>query len=142
MPSSIGNSSKRCENFYDFVCEHSEQPQDPKYLKKFLEGNAGINKTKAFLLAETYYNSCMNLDKIRNDGRKEILDVMEKLGGYPLLKDNQTAGKQWNFIETLKAIRNSGLTHNGIIDIIIIIVEHNKNDEKSVMKVMPLSTTQ
>ena len=56
-----------------------------------MQGAIAPTEPKAFRLAKSMYQSCMNREKIEEKGLAPLTDVLKRMGGWPLLE-----GDSWN----------------------------------------------
>eukprot|EP00088_Acartia_fossae_P063834 TRINITY_DN7820_c0_g1_i2.p1 TRINITY_DN7820_c0_g1~~TRINITY_DN7820_c0_g1_i2.p1 ORF type:complete len:771 (+),score=167.12 TRINITY_DN7820_c0_g1_i2:291-2315(+) len=94
-----------CEDFYQFACgnfidnavipDHKSKvgafstvrDKLNERLKKLFEGKGEENEPPVFKSVRSLYKSCMNLDYIEEKSRSEVLEVVSKMGGWPVLGD-------------------------------------------------------
>lgn len=121
-----------CENFYGFACEnyvkntviHDRYGEDAvkfnfknkndEKIRKLLSKKADASEFRAFTLAKTYFNDCLNHDKINLLGKTPLLDKFDELGGWPLLTTdwNETSFIWQDFIDKMY---NLGFVENYLI---------------------------
>jgi len=95
-----------CDNFYDFACgkliEESIIPEHKskvgafdtvrdklnQRLKKLFEDKAESGEPPVFQSVRNLYKSCMNQDHIDENAKSDVLDLVSKLGGWPVLGDD------------------------------------------------------
>eukprot|EP00096_Caligus_rogercresseyi_P006176 TRINITY_DN22445_c0_g1_i1.p1 TRINITY_DN22445_c0_g1~~TRINITY_DN22445_c0_g1_i1.p1 ORF type:complete len:148 (-),score=24.25 TRINITY_DN22445_c0_g1_i1:168-611(-) len=93
-----------CDNFYEFACggfkERSTIPQDAftttrftiqekkmmVQLRDLLEDESLKAEQESIGLAQTYYKACMDNDKIEAQGLDPLKELIEYLGGWPMLQ--------------------------------------------------------
>ncbi|EEB19488.1 endothelin-converting enzyme, putative [Pediculus humanus corporis] len=123
-----------CDDFYEFACGKFERetviPDDKtsvttfseisdklkEQLRTIIETPAETNDAAPFLLAKNLYKACMNKTGIANRGHTPILDILKKLGGWPVLE-----GQSWNpgtfdWKETVYKFRDYGYSVDYFID--------------------------
>jgi len=92
-----------CNDFYEFACgNYVNQVVIPEHktrvgafntvgeklnerLKKLFESKGTKEEPAVFKSIRAFYNSCMDLDHIENNSKAEMLEMVEKLGGWPVL---------------------------------------------------------
>ena len=129
-------ASDPCEDFYQFTCgkylERTVIPEDKgsygafaeardileKDARQLMEGNATA-EWAVFDKARDFYRSCMDEEKIEEDGFAEVRSILKELGGMPLLEgegwDSGEGG--WRWMETVAALAKRGLVYGSIIGV-------------------------
>jgi len=95
-----------CDNFYDFACgkliestvipEHKSKigsfdtvrDRLNQRLKKLFEGEVEEGEPAVFQSVRNLYKSCMDQDHIDENARTDVLELVSKLGGWPVLGDD------------------------------------------------------
>ncbi|GFS75640.1 neprilysin-1 [Nephila pilipes] len=95
-----------CEDFYQFACgkwaQHHELPSDRSYydtfslmkdelkakLRELLEDPASEEDSNATISAKNLYVSCMNERAIEELKEQPLLNLLEELGGWPVISSN------------------------------------------------------
>jgi len=98
-----------CDDFYQFACgnfiEETVIPDDRtrtsmfsilgdklnEQIKGLLSSEIAATEPKPFQLAKSVYQSCMDREKIEERGLEPLKDLLQKMGGWPLLE-----GDKWN----------------------------------------------
>lgn len=127
-----------CEDFYKFSCGNYEKTHvipDEKTslnifvtlgdeltmkLRQILEEPVSEQEIKVFQQAKELYKTCRNKDIIekRNDG--PLLDLLKRLGGFPVLEDNWDE-RSFYWPETVKGLRREGVYVDTIVDMSVSI---------------------
>ncbi|XP_035228766.1 membrane metallo-endopeptidase-like 1 isoform X2 [Stegodyphus dumicola] len=95
-----------CDDFYQFACgrwpQHHELPSDRSYydtfslmkdelktkLKELLEEPISEEDSNATISAKHLYASCMNETAIEQLKEQPLLELLEELGGWPVINSN------------------------------------------------------
>ncbi|KAJ8668518.1 hypothetical protein QAD02_010181 [Eretmocerus hayati] len=95
-----------CDNFYQFACgsfiKNTVIPDDQPSVDTFsmidddlqmqlrtsIEEEIKPNESRAFKLAKTLYQTCMDRSSIEEQGLQPLMEVLEALGGWPVLLEN------------------------------------------------------
>lgn len=127
-----------CEDFYQFACGNYEKTHvipDEKTslnifvtlgdeltmkLRQILEEPVSEQEIKVFRQAKELYMTCKNKDVIEKRGEQPLLDLLKRLGGFPVLEDRWDE-HSFYWPETIKALRREGLYLDTIVDLSISI---------------------
>jgi membrane metallo-endopeptidase-like protein 1 len=98
-----------CNDFYEFACgtfaKETVIPDHKTYegsfsivrdklnerLRKLFEADTKPDEPKIFQSVRKFYSSCMDKDGIEEHGKKALLELVEQLGGWPVVQ-----GETWN----------------------------------------------
>ncbi|KAL5020572.1 hypothetical protein ScPMuIL_003464 [Solemya velum] len=146
----IDSSVDPCVNFYEFVCGNWEKTTNfpdskPKYgsftelsdtvmtrLRELLSHGTGEFKgqnSTAITKAKAYFGLCMDIDTIEKKGKEPLLKLVEQLGSWTVVSDDQWSPENWSLGKALVANHQYGLAalfsmsvsgddHNSSINII------------------------
>lgn len=137
------------------------QDKVQEQLQTILTEEPEENESKPFKLAKIFYKICMNETALnengnRNDiflskifkqnspkfhlfvGIKPMVHILEKYGGWPVVKGNDWHSENWFWLEIIKKI-----SHDGLRDALILtfhIVVDSKNSTRRILAVSLLTT--
>lgn len=104
--SAMDTSANPCTNFFQFACGTWNKihiiPEDRSSISTFevlsdeqqvvlkgvLEESIKTDDNKATIKAKQFYKSCMDLPQIRKIGEGRLKDVLQSLGGWPVITPN------------------------------------------------------
>lgn len=127
MMDKMDESIDPCDNFYQFACgkylQNTILPADKvivdsfstvrdlvqEQLRTIINEEVQANESKPFRLAKNFNQACLNLSIIAERGEKPLADILESYGGWPVVKGDSWSEANWNWIETIKKFRLSGL---------------------------------
>lgn len=115
-----------CDDFYEFSCgnfmgDHSI-PLYQKYVNTFVNIEDRINRQVLCLLSEpidsteprsssmakSMFNTCINVKHVDGRGSAPLIDILFRLGGWPILKGDDWVDSNWTITKYLKQIRDEG----------------------------------
>ncbi|XP_078040555.1 M13 family metallopeptidase neprilysin 2 isoform X2 [Augochlora pura] len=123
-----------CDDFYDFACggflEATNVPDDKTIVTTFTEISDNLqnqlrasieeksppNEPKPFRLAKNLYKACMNKTLIEKRGLQPLLNILKKLGGWPLLEGENWNETEFDWKESVYRFRKTGYSINCFID--------------------------
>ncbi|XP_016921652.1 neprilysin-2 isoform X2 [Apis cerana] len=122
-----------CDDFYDFACggflKSTIIPDDKTTVNTFtgisdelqnqlrtsIEEKSPPNEPKPFRLVKNLYKACMNKTVIEQQGLNPLLNILRKLGGWPIL-ENQWNETEFNWKESVYKFRKMGYSVDYFID--------------------------
>lgn len=123
-----------CDDFYDFACggflETTNIPDDKTSVNTFteisdelqnqlrtsIEEKSAPNEPKPFKLAKNLYKACMNKTLIEQQGLQPLLNILQKLGGWPVLEGENWNETDFNWKESVYKFRKMGYSVDYFID--------------------------
>nr|XP_042904447.1 neprilysin-2-like [Parasteatoda tepidariorum] len=128
-----------CDNFYKFACggwinKHSipddkamlsvfQQVEDVLnlQLKGLLQKPSDESEPKSIKMVKDMYNSCLDLDILEKSGSKPLQEVLQKLGGWPVVEGDKWDGSNFDWMDTLFAFRKHGYDFSILIELSVTI---------------------
>lgn len=147
-----------CDDFYQFACggfvKNTKIPDDKDRVDVFTEINDRVQDQLRSLISENIdsndlapinmvkklYNMCMDESSIEKRGKEPLINITDKLGGWPVVK-----GDQWNeqsardLVTTIKEFRKIGYTTNSIVDVSVQTDLKNSNARKIFVSYLQLN---
>lgn len=136
IKSYIDESIDPCENFYQFACgkyiQNMKIPEGKasidlfssaedlvsEQLRQIINGPSRVSDTKPVQLAKRFYSSCLNETIIEKRGVKPIIDILDELGGWPVLKgDAWEENEHFNWTKIIKRFRRMGFNTRSIFSL-------------------------
>ncbi|XP_026670737.1 neprilysin-2 isoform X1 [Ceratina calcarata] len=123
-----------CDDFYDFACggflKSTTIPDDKtsvntftgisddlqKQLRISIEEKSSPDEPKPFRLVKNLYKACMNKTLIEQQGLDPLLNILRKLGGWPVLEGGQWNEDAFNWKESVYKFREMGYSVDYFID--------------------------
>lgn len=158
-----------CVNFYNFACgnfvKKTTIPNDQILVRTFSTVHSKVqdqlrsmlneriipNEPKSFSMAKQLYKSCMNEILIERHGLNPLTNIIEELGGWPViqgdkwnqnwlnklqnnLQTNSQNNLQWDWTKTVADFRKMGLPTSQILRLSV-----KPNVEKSTTQIISVS---
>ncbi|KAH7638002.1 neprilysin 2-like protein [Dermatophagoides farinae] len=159
---SLDETVEPCEDFYQFVCgqwlESTIIPEHKPLENKFDELHDILNRQVRDILEEPimkddpdfarnmklFYHSCMNVTELERKGAEPLIDMIEKLGGWPVLdvgfensdKNNSTKiwnEDNWSLLDIHRKLNELGVVDDMIIP--LIITSYDRNNSHNILAI-------
>lgn len=130
----MNESIHPCHNFYNFACGNfvrkTKIPNDQLLVRTFSAVQSKVqdqlrlmlaeqidqNELKSFEMAKKLYKSCMNEVMIKARGLYPLNQIVEDLGGWPVVKGAEWDGEsKWDWTKTVKEFRDIGFPNSQIL---------------------------
>ncbi|XP_026318121.1 neprilysin-2 [Hyposmocoma kahamanoa] len=128
-----------CDDFYDFACgafvKNTRIPDDKTSVNTFsiitdqlqeqirtlLDEPISPNEPRPFVLAKTLYQACMNRTAIEQRGVQPLLDMLRRLGGWPVLDGTAWNEGTFTWEESVYKFRDAGYSVDYFLDFSISV---------------------
>lgn len=148
-----------CDDFYNFACgkfiKENKIPDDKNRVDTFADINdkvqeqlrlvvgedIGANDLAPFAAAKKLYSTCMNETSIEKDGKETLTNLLDKLGGWPVVEgDRWNQESRWTWIKATSDLRKIGYGTDDILSVSVqsdlknstvrtIYVSHKQHEE-------------
>ncbi|XP_052866851.1 neprilysin-2 isoform X1 [Anopheles cruzii] len=124
-----------CDDFYNYACgkfvKETIIPDEKvsvntfsvigdllqQQLRSLVSDEINDSEATPFKLAKNLYKLCMNKTRIEDKGIKPLLDILDTLGGWPVLKgDSWDLDSSWSWVKSVKDFRKHGYSTDYFFD--------------------------
>jgi membrane metallo-endopeptidase-like protein 1 len=141
----VNDSINPCDDFYNFACgkfiAETNIPDEEvsvdtfslvdntlnAQLLKLISKDVTDSEIKPFKLAKQMYKACMDEELIEERGIKPLLDIHERLGGWPVVKGDSWDEKNWTWVKAVQSFRKTGYSIDYIFDLSVEIDSKNSS---------------
>jgi len=143
------NTVDPCEDFYKFACGNFlKETVIPDHkadvgafsilndvligrLRKLFEGSAEAGEPQVYDEVRNFYKSCMNESLINNTGKKDLMKIVNELGGWPVLQGKKWSGENFAWQKQEEVASRLGLDTGKLLN---FGIESNKeNSSKRIL---------
>ncbi|XP_035226069.1 neprilysin-2-like [Stegodyphus dumicola] len=144
---SLDETVDPCNDFYQFACggwlkRHNVSEERP-YVSVYTEleddillhlnGILSKNLTEKernishIRVLKEFYDSCMDTESIHNAGKGPLKEVVNELGGWPMIEGENWDNASFDWMETLIKLRKMGFSHNMFMNLSVILHPSNRS---------------
>lgn len=134
-----------CDNFYEFACgKYLHETVLSKYQvidSVFSQITAKVDKqivaalteeiqtdeSRAFHLAKNFTKMCLDAGARDTNGANPLMQILEKIGGWPVAKGDKWDERQWNWLKAHKQMFEDGLNSDIMIEFSIAPHYHDSS---------------
>lgn len=136
-----------CQDFYNFACgnfiKETIIPDEQvsittisivksklwEQLHSLISEEIDANDLVAFSLPKKLYRACVNKTQIEENGLKPLIDIIDRLGGWPVVRGDEWDTKsEWNWTWAVKEFRKFGFNTNNIFSVFVEVDSKNSSD--------------
>ena len=140
-----------CNDFYQFACgsfvKNTYIPDDKLavdtfstlsdeidiQLRTIIEDEIAPKESNVFALVKNLHKSCMNRTAVEAFGLEPFKRILQQIGGWPAVDGEQWNETAWDWIESMRQMREIGLTTNYLLS--TAIGAHLKNSSTRSLRV-------
>lgn len=149
---SIDQSTEPCHDFYQFACgnfiKNTYIPDDKLtvdtfttladqidiQLRTIIEGETDPKESFVFALVKNLHKSCMNRTAVEAFGLEPFHKILRQIGGWPAVEGDRWNESAWDWIESVREMRDVGLTTNYLMT--TSVGAHLKNSSTRSLRVI------
>ncbi|XP_038216679.1 neprilysin-2 [Zerene cesonia] len=135
-----------CDDFYDFACgsfvKNTRIPDDKtsvntfsiitdqlqEQIRSLLDAPITPDEPRPFVLAKTLYQACMNRTAIEARGIQPLLDMLRRLGGWPVLDGDNWDERSFSWEDSVYKFRHAGYSVDYFLDFSISVDVKNSTN--------------
>lgn len=133
-----------CDNFYQFangrfINETTDETEDDesrsfystvtdlvnRKVGPLLSEAVQPNEWKPFELAKNFYASCMDQTVIVRRGNEELIDLVDRLGGWPAVKGSSWLSRKFDLVRMMKRVKKLGFDTDTIFSVTVDVDSKN-----------------
>lgn len=148
----IDTSTEPCNDFYQFACgnfiKNTFIPDDKLIVDTFtdladyidiqlrtiIEDEIDANESRVFKLVKELHRSCMNRTEVEALGLEPFNEILQKIGGWPAVEGEKWNETAFDWIESIRQMRDIGLTTNYLLA--TTVGAHLKNSSTRSLRVI------
>lgn len=152
----IDESIDPCENFYQFangkyINDTTDETEDDesrsfytivsdlvnKKVGPLLSEPLQPNEWKPFRLAKNFFKSCLNQPIIVRRGNQQLIDILDLLGGWPVIKGRSWSSRKFDLVGLIESVKGLGFDAD-----IIFALNVGVNPKNTTNKLLQVSTSE
>ncbi|XP_074595255.1 neprilysin-2-like [Brevipalpus obovatus] len=145
----LDQKTSPCQDFYQFACgnwikkKHINEDQSGitqfgalrdelnRKLRALVEAPANSSEAVYYKMMRTVYKQCMDIAQVNEQSKGEIVKDIVHLGGWPLIEGPTWKQNEFDWIESLKRMKELGYSHN--IFLTISVTADIRNNSRNII---------